>query len=102
MEKIETFTIQRNDLRKALVSLGMEEKNILSLFALLNKAHKHINVISLVTTIERMGFDRDRSTRVLRRVGMDDVMIASVFRMVDENKISSEIGRIYDASVDFN
>ena len=97
----DSFTISRTDLRKALVSMGMEEKSILLLFNLLNKAHRHINAIGFVTTLERMGMNREKSVRVLRRMGMDDVIIANVFRMVDESKIDAEIGKIYNASVDF-
>ena len=40
--------------------------------------------------------------RVLRRIGMDDVVIANVFRMVDESKIDAEIGKVYDATLDFS
>ena len=61
MANNETFTITRNDFRKALVSLGMEEKNILGLFNILNRAHRHINAISLVTTLERMGLGGRRA-----------------------------------------
>ena len=96
-----SFTIGRNELRKALVSLRMEEKSILLLFNILNKAHRHINAIAFVTTLERMGLDRERSARVLRRIGMDDVVIANVFRMVDESKIDAEIGKVYNATIEF-
>jgi len=99
--KQETFVIARGELRKVLVSLGMDEKNIIALFGILNKAHKHINMISFVTTVEKMGYDRDKSTKLLRRLGMDDISISNVFRMVDESKIDSEIGRVYNATVDF-
>lgn len=102
MANNETFTITRNEFRKALVSLGMEERNILGLFNILNKAHRHINAIGLVTTLERMGLGREKSVRVLRRIGMDDVVIANVFRMVDESKIDAEIGKVYNATLDFS
>jgi Fe2+ transport system protein FeoA len=102
MATTDSFTITRNDLRKALVSLGMEEKSILMLFNILNKAHRHINAIGFVTTLERMGLDREKSVRVLRRMGMDDVIIVNVFRMVDESKIDAEIGKVYNATVDFS
>ena len=97
-----SFTIGRNELRKALVSLRMEEKSILLLFNILNKAHRHINAIAFVTTLERMGLDRDKTARLLRRIGMDDVVIANMFRMVDESKIDAEIGKVYNASIDFS
>jgi hypothetical protein len=102
MAESDTFTIGRNELRKALVSLGMEEKSILMLFNILNKAHRHINAIGLVTALERMGLSREKATRVLRRIGMDDVVIANVFRMVDESKIDAEIGKVYNATIDFS
>jgi hypothetical protein len=102
MANTDSFTISRNDLRKALVGMGMEEKSILALFNILNKAHRHINVIGFVTTLERIGMGREKSARVLRRMGMNDVVIANVFRMVDESKIDAEIGKVYNATIDFS
>lgn len=98
----QSFTISRNDMRKILVGLGMTEKTILALFGVLDKAHRHINAIALVTTVERMGLDREMSIRLLRRLGMDDITINNIFRMVDESKINAEIGRVYDAKIVFD
>lgn len=102
MAKNETFVIARNELRKVLVGMGMSDKNIIMLFGVLDKAHKHANAISFTTMLERMGMDRTKSVRVLRRIGLDDVTIENVMNMVDESKINAEIGRIYEASVDFS
>jgi hypothetical protein len=102
MAKIDTFTISRNDLRKVLVNMGMSDKNVISLFGVLDKAHKHANAISFVTMLERMGMNREKSTRILRRIGLDDITIEDVMNMVDESKINAEIGRIYEATVDFS
>ena len=102
MAKIETFTISRNELRKVLVSMGMSDKNVISLFGVLDKAHKHANSISFVTMLERMGMDRAKSTRILRRIGLEDITIENVMNMVDESKINAEIGRTYEATVDFS
>ena len=102
MAKIETLTISRNELRKVLVSMGMSDKNVISLFGVLDKAHKHANAISFVTMLERMGMDRVKSTRILRRIGLEDITIENVMNMVDESKINAEIGRTYEATVDFS
>lgn len=97
----DSFSIYRNDLRKVLVGMGVSEKNIMGLFGALDKSHKHTNAISFVNTLERMGLDREKVSKVLRRIGMDDVDLTNLFRIVDESKISAEIGRLYDATIDF-
>lgn len=102
MSKQDTFTITRSDLRQVLVGLGAREKDIANLISLLEKAHRHTNVVVFANMLEKMGIKRDKMANVLRRMGMDDVTITRAFRMVDENKISAETGRIYSATIDFS
>ncbi len=99
-KRIDSFDISRSELRKVLVSAGMADRNIMALFGMLDKAHKHINAVSFVTILARMGLDYDKAIIVLRRMGLDDVTINNVMEMVDESKIDSEIGRVYDATID--
>jgi hypothetical protein len=102
MPKSNTFTIPRQDLRRILVIYGVSEKTIQGMFAAMEKAHRHMNVISFAALLEKAGVDRDRSANIFRRLGMDDITIRNVFGMVDEQKISAETGRIYNATIDFS
>ena len=47
-----------------------------------------------------MGMNRDTLGNVFRRIGMDDITINGVFNMVDEQKISAETGRLYNAEIE--
>ncbi|HUY70207.1 MAG TPA: hypothetical protein VMV00_01405 [Candidatus Baltobacteraceae bacterium] len=102
MPKSSTFTIPRQDLRRILVIYSVSEKNIQGLFASMEKAHRHINVISFAALLEKAGVDRDKSANILRRLGMDDIAIRTIFNMVDEQKISAETGRVYNVTIDFS
>lgn len=99
-KRVDSFEISRSELRKVLVGSGMADRNIMALFGMLDKAHKHVNAIAFVTILQRMGVNYDKVIIVLRRMGLDDVTISNVMEMVDESKIDSEIGRVYDATID--
>ena len=97
-----TFTITRNEFRHVLVAFGVSDKSIQSIFAIMDKSHKHINIIMLASLLEKTGMTMEIMADVFRRMGMDDVMINNVFNMVDEQRISAEIGRLYNAEIDFS
>ena len=92
----------RGELRHVLVAFGMNEKSIQSIFATMDKSHKHINIITFASLLEKAGMNRNLMGDVLRRMGMDDITIANVFNMVDEQKISAETGRLYNAEIEFS
>jgi hypothetical protein len=98
--KSNTFIITRNELRHVLVAFGISDKSAQSVFAAIDKSHRHINVITLASLLEKMGMARNTLSNVLRRIGMDDITINSVFNMVDEQKISAETGRLYNAEIE--
>lgn len=97
-----TFTITRTELRHVLVVLEVNEKDVNNFLGSLDKTHRHTNVIVFANLLEKLGVKRDRMSDVFRRMGMDDVTIINIFRMVDENKISAETGRLYEATLDFS
>ena len=101
MAKQDSFVVTRMELRQILVVLGVSQKNISALLAALDKTHRHTNIIVFANLLEKMGIDRDKTSNIFRRLGMDDVTIGNAFRMVDENKIVAETGRLYEAAIDF-
>jgi hypothetical protein len=96
----ETFTISRPELRRILTNFGVTEKSMAALFASMEKAHRHINIIAFVSMLEKAGLDRDETSNVFRRLNMDDITIKRAFDLVDEERINSETGRLYDVTVD--
>ncbi len=102
MPKATTFTIARNEMRRVLTIFGMSEKAIQSLFSSMEKSHRHINALAFTAALEKGGIDRDRCADVLRRLGMDDLTINEVFETLDEERVSAEAGRIYDAALDMS
>jgi hypothetical protein len=66
----------------------------------MEKSHRHINALALAAAMEKGGIDRDKSANILRRLGMDDLTINDVFETLDEERVSAETGRIYEATLD--
>ncbi|MCL5434090.1 MAG: hypothetical protein M1559_00010 [Candidatus Marsarchaeota archaeon] len=101
MANTETFTLTRPELRRLLIAYNVDEKNIEKLFAEMEKAHRHINIVSFIGMLEKTNLGRSAISHIMRRFGMDDVAIKNAFEMVDEQKVMAESGRLYSASVDF-
>ncbi len=101
MAEAKTYTISRQELRHVLVAFGLDEKELASLFSSMEKAHRHVNMISFISMLEKTGLDRDRIANVLRRLGLDDLTISDAMSGVDEQRIIARIGRVYDATIDF-
>jgi hypothetical protein len=83
-----------------LSSFKVSEKNIQTLLNSMEKMHRHINVISVISLVESYGLNKDQITQLLRRIGIDDTTIAEAIEMLDEHKIVSEGGRLYYATLD--
>jgi SOS response regulatory protein OraA/RecX len=96
---MDTFTISRQELRRILVAFNVSEKNIEQLFSSMEKAHRHINAIVFSSLLEKAGLDKDRTSNVLRRLGMDDIAIRKVLETADEQRIITETGRLFEAAL---
>lgn len=101
MANVSSFALGRMEIRHILISFNVSEKNIENLLSNLEKAHRHINVVTFIAMLDRVGLDRDKVTEVLRRFGIDDVTISRSMEAVDENRIMSETGRIYNVTIEF-
>lgn len=100
-KRLETFIITRQELRRLLITFGMSEKNISALFTGMEKAHRHVNVITFAGLLEKSGVDREKLGNILRRLGIDDLTIRNVLNAMDEQKIMAETGRLFNATIDF-
>jgi uncharacterized protein Smg (DUF494 family) len=98
----DTFLVSRAELHQILISFGVAEKSISNFINALEKTHRHTNIIVFENLLEKMGIDREKMANVFRRMGMDDITINNAFRMVDENKILAETGRVYEAEIDLS
>jgi SOS response regulatory protein OraA/RecX len=101
MAKLETFIISRQELRRVLVAFGMNEKNIEGLLTNMEKAHRHVNVISFAGMLEKAALDREKISNVLRRLGIDDLTIRNILNTMDEQKIKAETGRLFTVNIEF-
>ncbi|MGC8669654.1 MAG: hypothetical protein ACP5TL_00685 [Candidatus Micrarchaeia archaeon] len=97
-----TYIVQRTTIRRILIAMHVDEKSIGVLLSEMEKNHRHINAITLVSQLEKIGIEREQISNILRRIGFDDLTIAEVFEMTDVQKISAEIGRVYSIEVDFS
>lgn len=97
----ETFIISRQDLRKMLIAFGINEKNLESMLSTMEKSHRHISAVSFAGLLEKAGIERDRVANILRRLGLDDLTVRAILDMSDEQKVVSETGRLFDATIEF-
>lgn len=100
MADTNTFSINRLDLRRVLLNLGLSEKNIAILFSIMEKSHRHINAITLASTLEKMGISREKIKNVFRRFGINDIRIHNIMNQIDEQRIINETGKLFEAKLD--
>ncbi len=100
MAEGKVYTITRVALKSILVASAVNERNITSIIAQMEKTHRHVNVISFASMLEKAGLDRKTVGNVFRRMGMDDITIHSAIDLIDEYKISTETGRLYEIKLD--
>ena len=95
-----SFTVNRLELKRMLTFLGVGGKSIDELISTLNKAHRHVNVITFAGMLEKLGLSQDSVVNILRRIGIDDIAIENIFSMLDEERIKSSYGRLVEVSVE--
>ncbi len=100
--KLETFIISRQDLRKLLLAFGVNEKNLESLLSSMEKTHRHITAVAFASLVEKAGLEREKVINVLRRLGLDDITVRDVLQTADEQRIMSETGRLFEATIEFS
>lgn len=101
-KNIGSYSITRPELRRILIAYKVDEKNVERLFSDMEKAHRHINVVTFISLLEKSDIQKPTISNILRRLGMDDVRINNALNMADEQKLASESGRIYEAIIDFD
>jgi hypothetical protein len=95
-----TFTVSRIGLKRTLTTLGVSEKKIDELTAELNKMHRHANAVTFAGMLQKAGLRTDEAANVLRRIGIDDISINSIFNMLEEDRIKSAYGKVVDLVIE--
>jgi SOS response regulatory protein OraA/RecX len=95
-----TYTVSRIELKRTLTTLGMSEKNIDDLLAELNKMHRHANAVFFAGLLQKAGLKQEDVAKVLRRIGIDDINMTSIFSMLEEEKIKNAYGRVVEMSLE--
>jgi len=88
--------VSRIELKRMLTSLRVSERNLDEFLASLHRMHRHANAVSFAGMLQGLGLKTDDIANVLRRVGVDDISISSIFNMLDEERIRSSYGRVVD------
>jgi hypothetical protein len=96
----ETFIINRIEFRKELTSLGISERNIIIMETKLNKMHRHVNAIALAGMLQQAGVKDNDIKNVLRRAGIDDVIITNILNSLDEQKINEAFGKVVELNIE--
>lgn len=95
-----TFTVSRMELKRTLTALGVNERSIDDMLAEMNKQHRHVNVVAFAGMLQKAGLSPDEAANVLRRIGVDDVSITSIFDTLDEERIKGAYGKVVDLVVE--
>ena len=95
-----TFTVNRIALKRMLTVMMLSERSIDELIASLNKMHRHANAVAFAGMLQRLGLKSDSIANVLRRIGIDDITISSIFNVLDEERIKSAYGRSVEIYLD--
>ena len=95
-----TYIVNRIRLEQILSAFKVSSKNIEEMLNQINKSHRHINAIALVSMLHRYGVRSADAANMLRRMGIDDVTITDIFNRLDEQNISETYGKVVELSVD--
>ncbi|MDE1854803.1 MAG: hypothetical protein KGH57_00575 [Candidatus Micrarchaeota archaeon] len=95
-----TFTVSRIELKRTLTTLGVSEKKIDELTGELNRMHRHANAVVFAGMLQRAGLKAEDAANVLRRIGIDDIAISSIFNTLEEDRIKSAYGKVVDIVVE--
>ena len=95
-----SLTVNRIELKRMLTVFGVSEKNIDELLNELNRMHRHVNVVGFSSMLQRLGVKNDDVANVLRRIGVDDITISSIFNVLEEEKIKSMYGRVVEIQLE--
>ena len=89
-----SFVVSKTDLKKMVTSLGISEGSTEAMLAKLNKMHGHVDAVAFVGILEKIGVHNKDISNILRRVGVDDASINSVFNTLDKVKIEETYGKV--------
>lgn len=95
-----TYVINKLTLKKTLTSLGVSDNTANGFLAALNKMNRHVNAVTFVGLLEKLGLKQQDISNILRRVGVDDVTITEIFSAFDEQKIQNMLGKVVELKVD--
>ena len=76
----------KEDFRRKMRQFGLGDDKVEELTKMFEKKNRHLDVVSLVITLERFGVARRNIGDFLKDTGLDDITIINVFGKVDMRK----------------
>ena len=74
------------ELRAKLRSLGLSEQKVETLTRAFERNNRHMDVVTFVITLERMGVERKQILEFLKEAGVDDATLINIFTKADFKK----------------
>jgi ribulose 1,5-bisphosphate carboxylase large subunit-like protein len=62
--------------------------------------HRHANAVFFAGLLQKAGLKQEDVAKVLRRIGIDDINMTSIFSMLEEEKIKNAYGRVVEMSLE--
>ncbi len=89
-----TFVVSKIELKKMITSLGVSDGSVEVFLGKLDKMHMHVDAVSFVGMLGKLGIRNKDISNILRRIGVGDTSISEVFNTLDEEKIEETYGKV--------
>ena len=96
----QTISFKREELRKKLKVYGLNETQIEDISAMFDKHNRHIEVVSLIVTLDKFGVSRGSCTSLLKDFGIEDSTIINIFTKADYKKLEINDDELTQVALD--
>lgn len=88
--------MEKVGLRSRLRDIGLTDNQTEEVCSAFDKRSRHMDIVSFVAAVERLGVPRGRVYAMLREGGVDDSVLITVFSRADLKKAGMDEERVQD------
>ena len=77
----------KTDFKRKLARFGLEPAQVDAVCAQFEKKHMELDVLELVSCLERFGFSRSAIMFMLRALGLEDQELMNIFSMLQKKRM---------------
>jgi len=92
-----TISMKKEEIRNKLRTIGVDDVKVEDIVNLFEKNNRHVDIISFVIALERIGVTRRIVSTLLKELGIDDTVIINIFTKADfrkEGKTTSSMSQV--------